>query len=443
MLALFDTFDDATRQLTRSLAVAGIDTTPVVIRYDGELPDGARCPFVTYPGIERRGGPLFFDEVPVPAWCEIRQGREVHGEILRDGRLLGRIHYEPNSFRQVESVDWLLPDGTPGHTDHYDRHGNRYATTHYSDGVAYQTVYRGPGEREIEVNHVSRLVTVRAPDSLLTFDTLTDFVSYFLDDQRLADDHILINSLSYPLFVARDRATRRSAPNTTLCWQEPMPGDVPANMAAELEHPRALTRIVFFDERIRRKVAARYPRTTLDLTYLSHLGQFADKHGYDPRRAFTLTHTDELPALVELLEAFPDVTFSVAALTAMSEKLHDLGRRHPNLVLTPSTNHRQIRDELDKASVYLDIDAGPHVLDVVRAAYHLNLVVLALTPHAKSPDHAHTFSTTEDLKAHLSAVVASPQARTSSLDDLHRRHGPPSTAADYHRLFARPATTGR
>ena len=206
-------------------------------------------------------------------------------------------------------------------------------------------------------------------------------------------------------------------------------------MATGLEQPRALTRIVFCDDRLHRKVAARYPRTALDLTYLSHLGQFADKRDYDPRRAFTLTSSDEIPGLVELLEAFPDVTFSVAALTLMSEKLHALGRRYANLTLTPSINHKGIREELDKASVYLDINAGAHVLDVVRAAYYLDLVVLALDPHAKAPDYSRTFATTDELKAYLSAVVTSPDDRTRALDDLHRQRGPLSTPADYRRVF--------
>ena len=436
MLALFHTADDATHELMRSLEAADLSFTPVVVQYDGALPDGALCPFTAYTGIEPVGDPLFFNEVPVPAWCEIRQGHQNYGEILRDGYPIGRIHYEPSSFRQVESVDWLLPDQTLSHTDHYDRYGHRYATSYYSGGVAYQTVYQGPQDRTIEVDHVSRVVTMRSPHSLLTFATLTDFVSYFLDDQHLADDHVLINSLSYPLFVMRKRAT---APSTTLFWQEAMPGDVPDNMAAELEHPKALTRIVFCDDQQRHKVAAHHPRTALDLVYLSHLDQFADKHGYDLRRTFTLTNSDEIPWLTELLETFPEVTFSVAALTLMSEKLHSLGRRFPNLTLTPTITHGQIRDELDKASVYLDINSGAHVLDAVRAAYYLNLVVLASAPHAKAPERSLTFSTAEEMKACLSAATTNAQERTRLLDELHTQHGPLSAPTDYRRFFAQEA----
>lgn len=433
MLAIFNDYDDATRELIQSLTAADIAFTPVVVRYHGELTEEALCPFTTYTGLDRTGDPLFFDEVPVPAWCEIRQGSEPYGEILRDGCTIGRIHYEPNSFRQVESVDWLLADRSLGHTDHYDRYGNRYATTHYANAVAYQTVYRGPGPWEIEVNHVSRTVTMSSRDRLLTFPTLTDFVSHFLDDQRLADDRVLINSLSYPLFVMRKRAAE---PNTTLFWQEPIPADVPGNMRTELERPKALRRILFCDERLRQKVASIYPETPTDLAYLSHLGQFADKDGYDPRRAFTLTNSDEIPGLVELLEAFPEVTFSVAALTLMSEKLHRLGRTYPNLTLIPTINRTRIREELDRASIYLDINAGAHVLDVVKAAYYLNLVVLAVAPQAKAPDHSRTHATLAELKAHMAAVIASPQERARALDELHRQRGPLSTAADYRRLLA-------
>lgn len=433
MLALFDAYDEATKELIQSLRTADVAFTSVVIDYTGELPDGALCPFVEYTGIERTGRPLFFNEVPVPAWCEIRQGRESYGEILRDGYIVGKINYEPNSFRQVESVDVIVPGGATLRTDHYDRYGNHHATTYYENGIAYQTVHHGPGEWTVEIGHVSRAVTLRSAQRLLTFESLTEFVSYFLDERGLTDDRVLINSLSYPLFVMRARAAQ---PNTTLFWQEPMPADPPGNMTMELEEPKALTRIVFSDELLLERIRAGHPQTAVELEYLSHIGQFVDKGGYDLRRVFTLTHSDEIPALAQLLEAFPGVTFSVAALTLMSDKLHDLGRTYPNLVLTPRISKTGIREELDKASVYLDINGGPQVLDVVRAAYYMDLVVLALAPFAKEPGHSRVFATADELRAYLSGVVASPRRRAKALEELHTQRGPMSTAGDYRRLFA-------
>jgi hypothetical protein len=206
-------------------------------------------------------------------------------------------------------------------------------------------------------------------------------------------------------------------------------------MAAELTEPKALTGIVFVEEQARRTVAAAYPHTALSLSYLSHLGQFADHPGYDPRRTFTLTNTDDIPWLGELLDAFPDVTFSVAALTLMSDKLHALGRAHANLALTPVITHTGIREELGRASVYLDINTGAHVLDVVKAAYYLDLVVLTAARYAKAPGHSLIFPTAADLVTRLRAVLASPRGRSAALTDLHTQHGPLSTSKDYHRLL--------
>ena len=428
MLALFDAYDEATRELMRSLETAGVESDFVVIQYGGELPEGALSPFVTYTGLELTGSPLFFNEVPVPQWCEIRHTRDPYGQILRDGEMLGRINYEPNSFRQVESVDWLLPDRSLSHTDRYDRYGNRYATGFYSAGSLVQTVYRGPGEWAVEVDHTTRLITMRSASRLRSFESLADFVSFFIDDQRLDDSQVIINSLSHPLFVMRRRA---AAPNTTLFWQEPMPGDEPENMATELAEPRSLERIVFSDERMLQQVVARNPETRVELAYLSPLGQFADKQEFDLRRAFTLTNSDELPGLVELLEAFPEVTFSVAALTLMSEKLHELGRRYPNLVLSPGVTHQRIREELEQASVYLDINAGAQVLDVVKAAYFLDLVVLALAAQAKAPGQSLVVASVVELTAELDAATATPRSRGALLTRLHTLRGPQSTAADY------------
>lgn len=435
MLALLDAYDRAAQQLLRSLQTARIPVTPVVVRYDGDLPEGALSPIAHYAGLPATGDPLFFDEVPVPAWCEIRQGREPFGEILRDGARIGRIGYTPGSFREVQSVDWLHPDGTVAQTDHYDRHGSHYATTHVSRGVAYQTVYRGPGEWEVEVSHTTRAVLLRSADRQLAFSRMADLVSHYLDEQGLSEEPALIDSLSHPLFVMRRRAL---SPRTTLFWQEAIRGELPANMVTELERPRALERIVFFDEDQRQRVAQRHPDTGVELVRLSHLGQFAEKRAFDARRVFTLTSTDVLPALPALLAAFPELTFVVAALTLMSDRLHALARAHANLTLLPSATHNRIREELEGASVYLDIDAGVHLLDVVPIAYHLSLVVLADARHAKSPEHALVTGTEEELVARLAAVTSSPAGRARALDELHTLRGSLSTAADWRRVLAMP-----
>jgi accessory Sec system glycosyltransferase GtfB len=432
VLVLLQAFDDGARQVLASLDAAGIKATTVVIGYDGDLPDGALCPLTTYTGLPRDGKPLFFNDIPVPPLCEIRQDKDPHGLVLRDGAIIGHINYEPNSFRIVESVDWLASDGAVASTQHFDRYGNHYASTYYADGAAYQTSYHGPGRWIVDVNHASQSVIMRSPDQMLTFASMTDFVTHFLADQGIGDDNTVINSLHYPWFVMRERST---APHTTLIWQEPMPGDIPGNMRAELENPRALSRIVVSDQHVLDRLRSEYPNTSVDLTYLSPIGQIADHTGYDARRCFTLTNSDDLPWLETLLAAHPSVTFSVAALTLMSDKLHGLARSYPNLLLTPTINQTGILDELAQASVYLDINAGAQVLDAVTAAYRLGLLVMADGALAKTPANALVYDTVDALSWVLGEVTASAADRKRVVAALHTQHGPLSTVEDYRRVL--------
>lgn len=436
MLVLLDTYDDVARELLQSLATADLPVTPVVIRYDGELPAGGLNPFVATTGLSFDGRPVFFDEIPVPPWAEIRQGKERFAQVLLDGTTIARIHDEPDAFRQVERVEWVLADGTLTHVDHWDRYGNLFATTYYVSGAAHQTVYRGPSGAQVEVDHVSRLVTVRETETMRVYGSLAKFVSFFLDqrglDVRSRGGQVLINSLSHPLFVMR----RRGGPaRTTLFWQEPMPKDVPGNMATELGEPKALERIVFPSEHIQRKVAERHPNSALELAYLSHIGQFAEHSGAEPARAFTLTSSDTMPMLQPLLEAFPHVTFSVAALTLMSDTLHAMARHYPNLEITPRITHAGIRDELARAATYLDINRGGHVLNVVKAAYYLGLVVLADDAVAKARDQALVVGSVEDMSARFTEATGSDEDRRRLLDTLHTKNGPLSTPEDYRRVF--------
>jgi len=440
VLALFDSVNDASLELLRSLRRARVPFAPVFIHYGGSLPSGALCPFTSYTGLPREGRPLFFNEVPVPEWCEIRQGKEAFGEVLREGMRIGRINYGPNSFREVESVDWLLADHTPSHTEHYDRYGNRYATSYYRDGEVYQTVYRGPGEWEIEVRPGSRVITKHSPRARLSFSSLTEFVIHFLEDQQIDSSRAIINSLSVPLFVMR-RLARRPAgqpagpPAATLFWQERLPAETPGNLAAELSAPVALERVVFGTEALLHEARTRHPESAVEFSYLSQLDRFAEKPRFDPTRTFTLTSTDRLPGLERLLAALPHVTFVVAATTTMSERLHALGRRFSNLRLMPGITHAEIREQLEQASIYLDINTGPHVLEVVRAAFHLNLLVLALDDRAKAPDYSLSFADVPALREALAAISREPLERSRALEALHRRNGPQSTPGDYRHLL--------
>ena len=432
MIGLFDQYNDMTKNLMQSLDTAGISYIPIFAQYHGELPEDAICPFTYYTETGEEGRELFFDEISVPKYCEIRQGSHVFGEVLQDGYLIGRINYRPNSFRLVQSVDWLLRDQKISRTDHYNQFGKRYGASYYHNGVPYQTVYYHGADEVIQMNLISGFITLIYENKRYGFANLTRFLMHFMDELELSDDRTLINSLSYPLFVSRERSLR---PDTVLFWQEKIEDQLPGNMTEELLRQKALTDIVFFNKDYLEKARADYPSAQQKLSYLSHIGQFAEKHYYDKKRVFILTSSDQIHGIEKLLGAFPELTFSVAALTQMSGKLHGLGSEYPNLVLTPNTNQKEIREEIKKASVYLDINGGGHVLDVVKDAYYGNLLVLALAPFAKAPDYSLNYSSDDELMEVLSAAVNRDDERDKLIKELHEKQGPLSTAEDYRKLF--------
>ncbi|MDR0482452.1 MAG: hypothetical protein LBH13_04745 [Cellulomonadaceae bacterium] len=466
MIALFDSVTNPGLALLRSLDIAGVDVTPVVINYRGELPEGAQCPFADLTGLPRDGKPLFFNEIPTPPFAEIRHGKETWGEVLDGDTTIARIHYVPNSFRQVERVDWLLQSGglVQGddltQCDRYDSYGNRHAVSYFAGNAQYETVYSGPGEWSITLHQQGSGPAVavtalsagqgQAGQRRLGFGSLVEFICWYLEDAGLlsagAEEELLINSLSTPLLVARARAMARrneaasssdAAPNTTLFWQEPTGEVLPGNMTLELAEPLALKRIVFADKAVLDRVRAEFPDTPVELEYLSPLDQFPEQPPGDAHRAFTLTTTDSLPILPELLAEFPQVTFVVAAPTLMSDKLHNLAKAHSNLELLPTASQKEVLEELQRAGVYLDINAGIHVSDVVPTAYHMSRVVLAQAPYVKDPAASVTCTNAAELKSLLRQVTSSPSARAEVLAALHTQHGPLSTPTNYLRVLGR------
>ena len=464
-LVLCDEYSLEAQELLHSLTHAEIPFLAVFCQYHGSLPPGSLSPFTYYTGLQahshsRTCQPLFFNEVPIPQWAEIRQDRNQYGEILLDGFLIGKINYQPETFRRVDSVEWLDRTESTTSQDFYNQCGTKYATAYFSHGQPYQTVYlnisdAAPHASMIEVCHRTNIITLRHATSsgsrraslgshvqqsqpqqsqaqqqpqLLHFTSLAQFVSHFLDDMQIDDSHTLINSLSHPLFVMRMRSSR---PRTTLFWQEPLPTVPPGNMDTELKEPVALTQIIFHDVSQLHKVRSLYPSTSVHLAYLSHLDRFQESHDYSMRRAFILTNTDDIPGLEHILSSLPDLTVCVAALTTMSDKLMKLSGQYSNLHLRPVINRSGITEELRKASIYLDINAGHHVYNIVKAAYHLNLLTLATQAQAKEPQLELLAPTIDELLTWLKQAVSSTDARSQLVHALHTQAGPQSTVADY------------
>ena len=73
------------------------------------------------------------------------------------------------------------------------------------------------------------------------------------------------------------------------------------------------------------------------------------------RDALILTNSDQIEQVEAIVEALPDVTFRIAAVTEMSSKLLDM-LRYPNVVLYQNASPQKIQELYQLSDIYLDIN---------------------------------------------------------------------------------------
>ncbi|MDR2833344.1 MAG: hypothetical protein LBV67_06495 [Streptococcaceae bacterium] len=431
MIGLFENFDTNTKTLLTSLKRAFIQPTNVFIRYKGELPQNALSPFTHYMNLEESNHKaLFFNEVKLPDYYEIKHKTNEYAEIFNGDERVGKIHYKAKTFREVEKLSWQVLEKVVKE-ELYNVHGKHYATTDYHENTPYMTTYFKEKQEVIYENHQTGLITLLQKNKKYQFENLTKFTQYYLDEMKLSEDTFIINSLSYPLFVLR---TRAKTSNTILFWQEKMGDNIPGNMSGELENPIALKQIIFDNEAYVEKIRNTYPQTKININYLSSLHQFVRKN-QGRKRVFNLTALDQFIGLEEVLQHFPEIEFVIAAKTTMSDKLLSLENKFTNIQLIPNITTKEIIHELAQADIYLDLNLGTQVSDIIDAAFRNDMLVLGLKETAKENWRTIVLDNIEELITTINSFYESSEEREKLLNQLHSLTGPKSTIADYQALL--------
>lgn len=432
-VALFDVYNENTKELLQSLKTASIPTTNLFVRYFGELPEDAICPF-TYFGTEDevQGKGLFFNQVEVPEFYEIRDVGGQTAHILNGDRVAGKILYRKGIFRKVERVQWFSQYMRVLKEDLYNTAGKHYASNYFLQGKVYQTAYLKNKKEVIWENYANGVLTLHDGGKVYQFNNLTSFFLYFIERVGLSENEdFIINSLSYPLFILRNFLTE---PKATLFWQEEMTSGIPGNLDGELKEPVAIKQVIFKNEAQLKRVMTAYPNSLTKLAYLSPIGEFTRKNNMR-MTVFNLTASDEFVGLEELLREFPKIDFCVAAKTSMSDKLLNLGSFYDNLTLLPTINDQEIKAELEKADIYLDINQGMEVEEIIKKAYKDSLLVLAEKSVAKNRGKSLVLNNFSELKNILTQLSTSKKAWKEILASYHEKNGKPSTVEDYRHIL--------
>ena len=124
-----------------------------------------------------------------------------------------------------------------------------------------------------------------------------------------------------------------------------------------------------------------------------------------------MTASQEVEGLSSLVHQFPQVTFHIAALTAMGPKLTDLATRS-NVRLYPGISLDKYEDLLSSCSIYLDCNQGEEVWSSSLHALENGQVLFGLksTVHQEAYKNLSTITdTVEEMKQQLDTLLQHPE----------------------------------
>ena len=291
------------------------------------------------------------------------------------------------------------------------------------------TVYQDVNGQEVLLeNHVTGDILLTLPDqSMRCFANKVEFIIFFLQDLGLDSHQLIFNTLATPFLVSFYYPDKSGS--DVLVWQEPLYDAIPGNMQLILESDDVRTKKIIIPNK------ATYERA-LELTDEKYHDQFVHlgyhyqfkRDNFLRRDALVLTNSDQIEQVEAIVEALPDVTFRIAAVTEMSSKLLDM-LRYPNVVLYQNASPQKIQELYQLSDIYLDINHSNELLQAVRQVFEHNLLILGFnqTVHNRlyiAPDHL--FESSE-----VSALVETMKLALSDVDHMREALGKQGQHASY------------
>ncbi|CVV45331.1 glycosyl transferase [Streptococcus pneumoniae] len=124
-----------------------------------------------------------------------------------------------------------------------------------------------------------------------------------------------------------------------------------------------------------------------------HMGEFELISPLDKEfSCLTLTNSQDLEGIEELVTALPEVVFHIAAWTDMGPMLQELAKKYKNVKLYPEVKSDQFEELKSQMDVYLDINLHNSTSEVVKEISSLNKPMLAFYTSQNGNHGQHLYS---------------------------------------------------
>ncbi|AVQ34047.1 accessory Sec system glycosylation chaperone GtfB [Staphylococcus muscae] len=383
MINLFEHFDHQAQTLYTTLQLAGYKHETIVLEDNGFLPASIITPyryFAEYQ-ISDNAKSRYFNQIDIPRYWEI-DGNNSEAMIKDMGKVRGEIRYHQGlKPRIVDRVEWIDEQGRLQYVDHYTQEGVCFAKTVYN--LKGEKIFRRyldqQGYEVIYENYVAQSIILNWQGKSHHFSDKVEFLQFFINSLQLDLNGFIINSLGMP-FLLSYRLDMHG--NDILFWQEQSDGNVPGNMKLMLEnHHTRQYRVVVPD-------LQEYDVLTQQMSAAERQYVFKGGYIYDYKRqnmyqpkVVTMTNSDQLPHIEAIVEACPNATFHIGAVTEMSDKLMAM-ERYDNVKLFPAIEIGTVNQLYQSCDIYLDINEGGEIINAVRRAFDHDLLVLGYEQNA-------------------------------------------------------------
>ncbi len=413
IILLLDFYGEDSRKLHDSFKLAGKNYPVFVIDDDGYLPEGVTSVFGYFLGEFKAGEnipgkPRYFNQITVPEYWEISANNS-NGKVHDLNKERARIFYtEPKHKRLVKVVDWLDDRGVVRYSDHYNRQGALYARTIFNakGQKVNKTYFSADGKEIVMENFVTRDIILNEGELVRIFHTKRDFVGYVLEKAGYANHRVFFNSLSTSFFVSESLPENQKG--DILFWQEPINNEIPGNMLGILNgtSKRAAKVCVQRRDSYEKMLALGAPADII--SPLGFIYPFK-KENLGRKEALICTNSDNIAELQTIVEALPEVHFSIAALTEMSSKLMGMDK-YSNVSLYPGVKMKILDELFEQADFYLDINHESEIVSAVEKAFLHNQLIFAFKETLHNPcyvakEHVFAKDKANELILELKAVM--------------------------------------
>ncbi len=314
---------------------------------------------------------VYYAFLNVPPFWQIHP-EGVLGAIYDMDEKMATIYFtEPIEQRHVQRVEWLSREGYVYKIDYYNKYGFvQCRELRSKEGHTIQKSYYSDKQEEILTYNVPDDITITYENHRIkdVYDCSLDYEKSLYMKFITSGEKIILTTLRQVEVMCQVDTNHTASCNVLLNTMQ----DIQTYSKQIFSYPVYI--LTNADTSNSTPIDA--PR----ICYCNHV--FADISSTGD--ALILTMSDQIESIEPLITYLPEMTFHIAANTAVSEKLLSL-QNHPNVKIYPQISMEKLQHLLDISSYYLDINYGYEIHNAIIETNLNHLLILGFKNTLHNP----------------------------------------------------------